>query len=256
MTVRDVYEALCRIAPIGLQMDWDNSGIQLARLDAPVTKVLLALDITSEVIDEAIDTGAQLIVSHHPLIFHPVSSITDDRDPTGRSILRLAENRIAAISMHTCLDIAEGGVNDVLIRLFGAEPEEALDAYGCGRVGVLSAEMRMADFLPLCRSVLMTSHLRCYDAGRPVRRLAVLGGAGGNELSNAVRKGCDTYITADIKHSQFLAAAELGINLIDGDHFGTEAPVIPVLAERLRRELPEIEFIVAGSSRQIVSFHA
>ena len=134
--VCEIYEELCRLAPTGLQMDFDNSGFLLGRAGAEPDAVLLALDVTDEVVDEAIRCGAGLIVSHHPLIFHPLKSVTDE-SPEGKRLLKLIEHRIAVISMHTNLDIAEGGVNDVLMAALGGRSEGPLDEDGCGRVGVI-----------------------------------------------------------------------------------------------------------------------
>ncbi|MEI3085141.1 MAG: Nif3-like dinuclear metal center hexameric protein [Oscillospiraceae bacterium] len=119
----------------------------------------------------------------------------------------LATKDIAVISMHTNLDIAEGGVNDVLIRALGAEPECALDADGCGRVGTLPEEKDMESFLTECKAALRVKGLRYYSAGRPVHRLAVMGGSGGDCVEDAYTKGCDTYVTADIKYHQFPACS-------------------------------------------------
>ena len=253
--INDVYEYLCELAPLSLQMEFDNSGFQFGRGKAKLSRALLALDVTDAVAEEAAALRAQLIVSHHPLIFHGPKCISDG-DPGTERLLKLAEKRIAVISMHTNLDIAEGGVNDVLIRLLGAEPEPglALDADGCGRVGMLPAPVPMADFLPFCREKLATDGLRYYDAGKTVRRLAVLGGSGGDCVDAAFKLGCDTYVTADVKYHEFLRAQELGINLIDGDHFCTEAPVIPVLREKLATRFPGVSFTVSTALRQTVRF--
>ncbi len=252
-TVNDIYSYLKEFAPLELQMDFDNSGLQVGRTDAAVTRAVLALDVTGEVVDEAVACGAQLIISHHPLIFTPLKSISADSS-TGEKVLRLAENRIAVISMHTNLDIADGGVNDVLIRLLGAEPEAALDADGCGRIGTLPQELGMTELLARCKRVLHTSALRYLDCGRRVRRIAVMGGSGGGAIADAVRLGCDCYITADIKYHQFLEAKELGLSLIDGDHVGTEDPVIPALAAKLREQFGDVEFIVSQRHGQMISF--
>lgn len=251
-TVSEIYSYLCTLAPIELQMGFDNSGIQIGRGQAAVSKVVTALDVTDDVIQEAIEIGAELIISHHPLMFHPPKLIID-HDLTSRKILTLAEKRIAVISMHTNLDIAEGGVNDVLINILGAEAEGELED-GCGRIGTLSEEISMRDFLLRCKAVLHTDGLRFYDSGRPVKKLAVMGGAGGDSVMRAFEMNCDTYVTADIKYHQFLEAAELGINLIDGDHYGTENPVIPYLTDKLRRAFPAVEFIVSSRHKQLISF--
>ena len=251
--IKDIYSALCEMAPLTLQMDFDNAGFQIGRGEANVSCVLLALDVTDAVAAEASELGAELIVSHHPLLFHPARSITDE-DPAMERILRLAEKHIAVISMHTNLDIVEDGVNDVLIRLLGAEPLEALDASGCGRVGELDSPCTMPDFLIRCKERLQVNGLRYVDAGKPVHRLAVLGGGGGDSLQDAWQKGCDTYVTADVKYHQFLRAQELRINLIDGDHFCTETPVIPVLRDQLAARFSEVCFFVSKRHRQTVRF--
>ncbi len=251
-TVQEIFDYLCTLAPLELQMDFDNSGFLVGHSDVRVDKALLALDITDPVIEEAVAGQAQLIISHHPVIWDPVKALVAGAG-TGK-LLSLAENHIAAICMHTNLDIAQGGVNDVLITLLGAQPEAALDADGCGRVGHLSDSPPLNVFLRHCKTVLHANGLRYYDAGRPVWKLAVMGGAGADAIEDACRAGCDTYVTSDIKYHQFLLAAELGINLIDADHFCTENPVIPVLAERLQQRFPDVSFMVSQKHRQLISF--
>ena len=184
--INDVYSYLCELAPLELQMSFDNAGFQLGRSGNEVHRALLALDVTDEVVSEAEELGAELIISHHPLIFTPVKNITDC-DAEHRRLLKLTAKDIAVISMHTNLDIAEGGVNDVLIRLLGAEPECALDADGCGRIGTLPEEKNMENFLTECKAVLRVKGLRYYSAGRPVHRLAVVGGSGGDCLHKGLR---------------------------------------------------------------------
>lgn len=251
-TINEIYEYLCELAPLELQMGFDNSGFQLGRKISPVSRVMLALDVTDDVVAEAINLGCELIVSHHPLIFHAVKKI-DGSDPEGERQLTLIENNIAVISMHTNLDIADGGVNDVLIRMLGAEPEAALDE-GCGRIGELEAAIELPQFLDFCKAILKVNGLRYYDAGRSVRKIAVMGGAGGDSLDIAFEKGCDTYLTSDIKYHQFLRAAELKLNLIDADHFCTENPIIPVLHKTLSDKFSTIEFYISQRHKQIVFF--
>lgn len=251
-TVNDVYQQICQWAPLELQMDFDNSGFLVGRGGREVHTVLLSLDITIPVIEEAAALGAELIVSHHPLIFQPLKAVIDSGP--GHKALLLAEKGIAAICMHTNLDIAEGGVNDVLLRLLGAEPIEALDPEGCGRIGVLPEPLSLSSFLLRCKQLLHTKGLRYVDGNRPVHRLAVLGGAGGDELYLAVEKGCDTFVTADVKYHSFLEAEEQSVNLIDADHFCTENPVIPALQERLRLAFPDVAFEISKKHGQVISF--
>ena len=250
--IRDIFAALCHIAPLELQMDFDNAGFQIGRSEREVHRVLLALDATDAVVEEADALGAELIVTHHPLLFSPLRSLTD-LNPTQRRALTLAEKGIGLISMHTNLDIAEGGVNDVLIRLLDAEPEGSLDE-GCGRIGTLPQAMGLSAFLEVCKQRLKVPALRFADGGKAVRKIAVMGGAGAGSLECAVKAGCDTYVTADIKYHQFQHAAELGLNLIDADHFYTENPVISELARQLKVQFPDVEFHISKRHSSCIHF--
>ena len=253
-TVQDVFNYLKAAAPLELQMDFDNAGFLIGHADGAVRTVLLSLDVTDDVTEEAIQLGAELIVSHHPVIFHPLRAITDTKADTVK-LLHLIENRIAVISMHTNLDIAVGGVNDVLMQKLGAETDGALDADGCGRVGHLSEPMAFTDFLARCKHTLQVNGLRYVSTGKPVQRLAVMGGAGADSIAQAAALGCDTYVTADIKYHDFLNARELGLNLIDADHFCTEDPVISDLRERLSAAFPEVRFVKSSIHRQTVQLY-
>ena len=179
--VIDIFRALCEIAPLELQMSFDNAGFQVGHADGEVRRALLALDVSDDAVGEALKIGAELIISHHPLLFSPLKAVTD-ADPVQNRVLRLLENRIAVISMHTNLDIADGGVNDVLIRLLGAEPEIPLDPDGCGRIGNLPVPVPLPDFLALCRNRLRVPALRYSPGAKPVSRLAVMGGAGAESM--------------------------------------------------------------------------
>ena len=256
--VNDIYAFLNEIAPVQYQMDFDNAGFLVGDGGAAVKKALLALDITDNVIAEAVELRAQLIVSHHPLIFTPLRHATTD-DLAGRKVLALAQHGISAICMHTNLDIADGGVNDALMATLGAKVTGGLEPAGttvdgsaltCGRVGKLPEPMSMAEFLPYVAGHLHANALRYVDGGLPVERLAVCGGSGGNMLELAAAKGCDTFVTADVKYDRFLAAKELGINLIDADHFCTENVVIPVLQTKLQRQFPNVTFAISQVHRQ------
>ena len=256
--VNDIYAFLNEIAPVRYQMDFDNAGFLVGDGSTAVERVLLALDITNEVIAEAAALHAQLIVSHHPLIFTPLRHATTD-DLAGRKVLTLARYGISAICMHTNLDIADGGVNDALMAALGAEVTGGLEPAGtavdgsaltCGRIGKLPEPMTMAEFLPYVAGHLHANGLRYVDGGLPVERLAVCGGSGGNMLELTAAKGCDTFVTADVKYDRFLAAKELGINLIDADHFCTENVVIPVLQTKLQRKFPNVTFAISQVHRQ------
>ena len=254
VTIQDIYNQLNEIAPVKYQMSFDNAGFLVGDRNAAVTKVMLSLDITDAVIDDAAASGAELIVAHHPLLFHPLKHVWAE-DVIGRKVIALARNGIGAICMHTNLDIADGGVNDALMDRLGArvtgllEPagtDENGEPLGCGRVGELEEAMTLPDFLRYVTERLQVSGLRYCAGDRPVKHIAVCGGSGGEMLELAKEKGCDTFITADIKYDRFLAATDLGMNLIDADHFCTENVVIPVLKEKLQAAFPSVTFQISS----------
>lgn len=255
--VKDILRYLDELAPTALKMDFDNVGLLVGNDNCDVTAAVIALDITDDVISEAAEYGAELIISHHPVIFNPLKSVVES-DIVSRKIIKLVKQNISAICMHTNLDIAEGGVNDALMDVLGAEVSGILEPTdensGCGRIGTISAAMTMPDFLSHCKSALNSKGLRYFDAGRPVKKIAVMGGSGGDCLELAVEKGCDTYITSDIKYNVFLDAKDYGINLIDADHFCTENVIVPVLYDKLSKMFPDVNFIISKRHGQTASF--
>ncbi len=240
--VKDIFERLNELAPTDLKLGFDNVGLLVGAWEDEVSRVLCALDITLDVIKEARELGADLILSHHPLFFE-LKHVTDS-DVTGQRVLALARANLAAICMHTNLDITLGGVNDALAAALGLEDTETFGQEACGRVGYVP-EQSLFDFLGRVKATLNANGLRYVDAGRPVNRVAVLGGAGGGNMFEAYEAGADTYVTADVKHHQFIDAKELGLNLIDAGHFSTENVVVPVLAETVAESFPETEVLIS-----------
>jgi len=253
-TVYDILNNLRELAPESLKMDFDNVGLLVGSGGREVKKCVLALDITHEVIDEAVKLGAELIISHHPIIFNAQKTLVED-SLVGGKLTKLVKNDISAICMHTNLDIAAGGVNDALMAKLGLTASGALDKDGCGRTGEYDNPFEFDDFLDMCKTTLNTKGLRYVSSGKPVKKLAVMGGSGRDYLSAVKAMGCDTYVTADVKYNQFLDARELGINLIDADHFCTENVVIPVLYERLSKAFPEVCFKISEVHGQTACFY-
>jgi dinuclear metal center YbgI/SA1388 family protein len=261
-TVADILKFMEGVAPRSMKMDWDNVGLLCGSKNVPVTKILVALDPFEAVCQEAADWGAELIVTHHPIIFHPMKSITDDTS-IGRSLLQLCRHGIAAINAHTNLDQAPGGVNDVLAHTLGLQNIAVIDACGvdadgnewgllrCGEVEVQPLEA----FLGHTKAVLGCHGLRYVDGGKPVHKVAVGGGSCGSGMLDALAAGCDTFVTADIKYNQFWDASDLGLNLIDAGHFQTENPVVAVLAEKLQAAFPEIEVKISEKHNDCMKFY-
>ena len=261
-TVREIYGALDRWAPFSIQMDFDNAGFLVGRGERETGKVLVSLDITLPVVQEAARLGAGLIVSHHPVIFQPVRQLTDD-DPTGAVLLALAEEGIAAICAHTNLDAAAGGVNDCLARALELTQVEQLhqdgilsdgSPYGIGRVGQARRPgLPAGEYAAFVKEKLGAASVRWADAGRPVSRVAVGGGSCGSMLEDALAAGCDTFVTADVKYDVFLRARALGLNLLDAGHYATEAVVCPALVRFLSERFPGLEVVLSQAHKEVYS---
>jgi dinuclear metal center YbgI/SA1388 family protein len=249
ITVSDMLDYLWELAPEEGKESWDNVGLLVGRRASEVTKVLVALDITPPVIREAINTGAQLIVSHHPLIWDTYRYVNDSVFQQDK-VLRLAENHIAAICMHTNLDEALDGVDDTLVETLGLTAKAHLAEGKIGHICELPEEMDLPEFLAQVKEKLQANGLRYCDSGRKVRRVATGCGSCGEYLMDAVKAGCDTFITGDVKYSVFLDAQGCGINLIDAGHFPTENPITRKLQRKLQARFPEVRVILAENISQ------
>lgn len=250
-TVRQVYEAMQAIAPLELAEHWDNPGL-LVDCGGQMHRVLAALDITPEVVAEAAAKQCEMIVSHHPVIFDPLKKIGPQDVP-----FQLVQAGISAICMHTNLDAAEGGVNEVLAGIFGMRDWEVF-ADGCGRVG----EVEPITVPELARKAQAVLGGRCNrprsgpavqvkfaDSGKTVKRLAVISGAGGSMFEDALAVGADCLLTGEANHHAAIDAVRLGLSLVAAGHYATEFPVCAAIADRLHAAFPELEVRVSGENR-------
>ncbi len=251
-TVNDILEFVETLAPREMKMDWDNVGLLCGGKNRPVTKILVALDPFEHVCKEAADWGAELIVTHHPLIFSAPREVTDETS-VGRSIQLLCANGISAINAHTNLDCAPGGVNEKLAQVLGLEDVEVIGRENLIRCG--NTQATLPEFLSHIKKTLGCQGLRYVDGGKPVSKVAVGGGSCASALMEVYDAGCDTFVTADVKYNQFWDAKELGINLIDAGHFQTENPIVPVLTEKIQAAFPEIQVKVAESHADCMKFY-
>lgn len=252
-TVADILAFLDTLAPRSLKMDWDNCGLLCGRPGREVRRILVALDPFDTVIDEAIRAKADLLVTHHPLIFRNGLMAVNEDTEAGRCVLKLVEHGIAAINAHTNLDIAPGGINDVLAQTLGLASIETIGEEALLRRGIVSAQS-LPQFLAHVKQALGCDGLRYVDGGRPVKTVAVGGGACADEMEEALAAGCDTFVTSDVKYNQFRTAYQLGLNLIDAGHFHTENPAMPVLRDSLQAAFPEVEVIFADFHRDCMNF--
>lgn len=261
MKIREIYQYLDKIAPFATQLDYDNAGLLMGSMEAETERVLVTLDVTPEVVKEAARKKCRLIVSHHPLIFHGLKSVTPG-DPTGALVLELARRGIAVISAHTNWDQAAGGVSDVLLERLGIASEGFLEPagetadgrpYGMGAVGVLEEAVPPREFARRVKAALNARGARVVLGDRPVKRVAVCGGAGGDLLGKAAAWDADAYVTADVKYHEFLEARQRGITLVDGGHFATENPAMDVLCQRLKDafEKDGVEFFRTQKHKEV-----
>ena len=260
-TVGEVFAFLQEKAPFELQEDFDNAGFLVGRAGADVSKILVSLDITQDVVQEAAEQGVRLIVAHHPVIFGKIAEMTD-QTVTGKVLLDLAENRIAAICAHTNLDAVEDGVNDALaLRLgltdIGPLRQTGVDGqgrpYGIGRVGMIP-EQPLYDFAMAVKQMLGANGIRLVDGGKPVHKVAVGGGACADFMTDALARGCDTFVTSDVKYHQFLDAKALGLNLVDAGHYPTENVICSVLRDWLAERFPQTAVSVSQRHHEVFSY--
>ena len=254
-TVADILNFMETLAPRSMKMEWDNVGLLCGSKNAEVAKILVALDPFEGVCQEAAQNGAQLIVTHHPLIFRAPNAITDETS-VGRSIMFLCRHGISAINAHTNLDQVSGGVNDVLAKKLGLQNVQVInpvDGVGLLRCGDV-AEQSLEAFLATVKENLGCEGLRYVSSGRAVRKVAVGGGSCAGEMMEAISAGCDTFVTADIKYNQFWDAYDLGMNLIDAGHFQTENPVVAVLAEKIAAAFPHIQVEISKTHTDCMKF--
>ena len=233
MTVRELYEILDKRIPSALSCEWDNDGLMCCPDgEREVSRVLIALDVTGKTVDAALNGNYDLIVSHHPFIFKGLSGIREDNYISAKAI-KLIQNNISVFSFHTRLDAVTGGVNDVLASLVGIKDTVPFGEEGIGRIGELSEETDVYSLAKKVKRVLGAAGVFVACGNRPSKRVAVLGGNGGDDIYSAMAAGADTYISGELKFHSKTDAADMGINLIEAGHFYTEDPVCSVLKKMI-----------------------
>ena len=248
----DFYKFIDSIAPFGTQESWDNSGFLVGDGNKEIKKVMVALDVTEPVLNEAFEKGAQLIISHHPVIFGALKEI----HPKNIAFLA-AEKGIAVISAHTCLDIADGGVNDCLAAALGLENVEKVDdGEGLMRVGELNESLSCIDFVKYVAEKINVGGIKYTPTEKMIKKVAVCGGSGGDLYPAAISAGADAYVTANIKHNLFIDMRRDDFCVLDAGHFCTENTVIEPLAQKIKAAFPDTEVIVSEVSEDPARYWA
>ena len=243
MKIRDVYSEIDRLAPFDTQADFDNSGLLTGSGDWEVTGIHVALDVTQRVLDEAEAAGANLIVAHHPLMFSPRKTMTED-DYEGALLCRMIRGRIGLIAAHTNFDAAAGGTSETLASLCRLRNVRGEGEWW--RVGDLPEGTTLDSLRALLESGLRTA-VRVYGQfppEHPLRRLGICAGGGSDEWPETAALGADAFLTGEIKHHHALAMVDAGVVGLEAGHFATEEPGIFALADALQKRSDALQWKV------------
>lgn len=256
ITVGDVYRFIDAYAPFATQDKFDNSGLLVGSMDAAADRIQVCLDITRQAVEEAAAKGAQLIVSHHPVIFHKLSALENCNPVT-----LLIKHGISAICAHTNVDMAKNGITDVMLELLDIRGDTRVlepvhsDGTGYGRIVELDFVADAEGLAQKCKKAFGCHVVRYYDSRKNIKTVGLCSGAGGSEdnVAHAAKMGCDALITGDVKHSGFVEAANRGITVIDAGHFHTENIICGQLAAMLDERFDAAVY-VAESSLDLASY--
>lgn len=256
-TVNDAYLAMDLLAPFNTQEKYDNSGLIVGNKTDKVDKIMLSLDITNKVIEEAKAKKCQLIISHHPVIFNPLKNV-DRENP----VYKLTEYGIAAICSHTPLDMCENGMNKAFFNLLKTRVkvekydilEKVSDNTGFGLICDTDKSIDPDDFAGILKEIFGCTMVKYYNSGKPIKRIAFCSGAGASIIHLATDKNADAFISGDVKQDQFMTAINYGISLYDCGHFHTETIIFVYLKYYLKSKLPLVEIIEAEYNKDLLSY--
>ena len=237
MTVSQILRLIDEIAPFESQEEWDNSGLLVGSPEQEVHGILFALDITEAVLDEAMETGTDLIITHHPLMFSARKRLTDE-DYEGRLLQRMIRNQISHIAAHTNLDKAPDGMNDTLAACCGLKN---VTGEGCFRAGDLEEPMPASEYADRLRSVLGDTVRRMGPESTMIHRVGLCSGGGSEFWEYAAAEGCDAFLSGEIRHHHALAMADAGIIGFECGHAATEVPGLIVLADALQTAMDTVQ---------------
>lgn len=249
-TVDDIYQELNSIAPFDSAEEWDNVGLLVGDKTAQVKRCIIALDLTEEVFAEAKLNNVQLIVTHHPVIFDSFKQVN-----AGNRVYKLIKEDMHVISVHTNLDKAQDGINDVLAEKLSLSSVRSVYSLGdIGRIGNLYSTMWPDAFAEKVKEALECESLRYVSGGKPISKVGIIGGSGGNYLDAMIQVGVDAFVTADVKYAVMLQASEAGITLVDAGHYETENVICQNLCERLYEHFPDVQFSISQLWKNPIKF--
>ena len=262
MKIKEVLNALERFAPLPLQESWDNAGLQLGLTETEVSGALLCLDVNEQIVDEAIPKGCNLIVSHHPLLFRGLKQISD-ADYVQRTVIKAIKNDICVVSMHTNMDNAWDGVNFKIAEKLGAVPcleeEVRRKEEGAGKIPMVVAELpeplAACDFVQMVKERFGVACAMCNELlERPVRKVAICGGAGDFMLLEAVAKGADAFITGEMHYHVFFGY-EQKLQICVIGHYQSEQFTSELFRDIINKECPGVRTLIAETNTNPIKYY-
>lgn len=247
MRCSEIIDRLENLSPASFAEDWDNIGLLAGRRDKDVKSIYIALDATDEVIEDAVRQGADMLLTHHPLIFHKLDRIDTDHF-IGRRIFELIRNDISYYAMHTNFDVmgmADAAADELCLRerqVVELTYEDDIAKEGIGRFGRLEEQMSLLACAELVKKVFRLESVRVWGKeNKIIQKAAVVPGSGGSCIRHALALGADVLITGDIDHHEGIDAVAQGLAIIDAGHYGIEKIFVPYMHDFIKRELPELE---------------
>lgn len=252
-TVKKIYDIIDNFAPFSTQDEYDNAGLLVGSEKCAVNKIAICLDITDEVVEEAHTHNADLIVSHHPVIFDPLMSLSPENP-----VYLMAKYGINAICAHTNLDMCKGGISDIMMDLMGFKSNEVLhivhpaSGIGYGKIVTLNTPISADELAEKAKNAFNVSCVRYNNITKQISRFALCSGAGTSEIYNAISKNCQAIITGDVKWSGFVDGTNYNVSVIDAGHFHTENIVCNLIKKLVENECPEC--YISTLSRDLCSY--
>ncbi len=246
MICKEILDKLDQLSPSSFAMDWDNSGFLVGDGNSEVSRVLIAVDATLDVVNEAVEKKVNLLLTHHPMIFDPIKRVVAD-DVIGKKILTLAKNNICYACMHTNFDVmgmADAVADELSLKrksVLDVTYEDDISKEGLGRIGLLPREVSLKELAEIVKLKFHIPNVILYGEGdRIVEKVAICGGSGGFAIPHAMKGGAQVLITGDITYHKALDAMEQGLSIIDAGHFGIEKIFIPYMKDFFEKELRQI----------------